>query len=98
MPRSARFTTTHDLLKKQALALFLEKGYEQTSIQEITERAGLAVGSFYRHFPCKEEIFVEIWDEYAAKNIRETLKKAEAAGDLKSFLDISDAGKRTVRG
>lgn len=39
MPRSARFTTTHDLLKKQALALFLEKGYEQTSIQEITERA-----------------------------------------------------------
>ncbi|MCQ4951163.1 TetR/AcrR family transcriptional regulator [Holdemania filiformis] len=88
MPRSARFTTTHDLLKKQALALFLEKGYEQTSIQEITERAGLAVGSFYRHFPCKEEIFVEIWDEYAAKNIRETLKKAEAAGDLKSFLDI----------
>ena len=46
MPRSARFTTTHDLLKKQALALFLEKGYQQTSIQEITERAGLAVGSF----------------------------------------------------
>ena len=87
MPRSARFTTTHDLLKKQALALFLEKGYEQTSIQEITERAGLAVGSFYRHFPCKEEIFVEIWDEYAGSGRGPEIVSG-----------YSDAGKRTVCG
>ena len=71
MPRSARYSTTHQQLKEQALALFLEKGYEQTGIQEITERTGVAVGSFYRHFSCKEEIFVEIWDEYAANNIRQ---------------------------
>lgn len=88
MPRSARYSTTHQQLKEQALALFLEKGYEQTGIQEITERAGVAVGSFYRHFSCKEEIFVEIWDEYAANNIRQTLEKVSQIDHLKAFLDI----------
>ncbi len=59
-------------IKKQALDLFLSKGYEASSIQEITHKTGLSVGAFYRHFASKEAIFAEIWDDYAGANIERT--------------------------
>lgn len=39
-----------------ALELFEEQGYERTSVQDITERAGLTKSSFFRHFPDKREV------------------------------------------
>ena len=38
--------------------LFLEQGYETTSVAEIAERAGLAKSSFFRHFPDKREVLL----------------------------------------
>ena len=39
-----------------ALKLFAEKGYESTSIEEITAVSGVAKGTLYYHFSNKEEI------------------------------------------
>jgi len=39
-----------------AAALFMEKGREETSIKDITERAGIARGLFHYYFKSKEEI------------------------------------------
>ncbi|REK76424.1 TetR/AcrR family transcriptional regulator [Paenibacillus paeoniae] len=39
--------------------LFLEKGYEDTSITDILEAAGLSKGGFYHYFGTKEEIILE---------------------------------------
>ena len=39
------------------LTLFSEKGYEGTSIEEITSEVGVAKGTLYYHFTSKEEIF-----------------------------------------
>jgi AcrR family transcriptional regulator len=41
-----------------AVDLFLEQGYENTSVAEIAERAGLAKSSFFRHFPDKREVLL----------------------------------------
>lgn len=43
---SPKYQRTHEELKKQALDLFLSKGYEASSIQEITHKTGLSVGAF----------------------------------------------------
>jgi AcrR family transcriptional regulator len=43
-----------------AYELFLEQGYSATSMRQIAERAGLALGGIYNHFDSKEEIFREI--------------------------------------
>lgn len=40
-----------------AMKLFAEKGYEATSIEEITAVVGIAKGTLYHHFSSKEEIF-----------------------------------------
>ena len=40
--------------------LFFEKGYEQTSIQDILDVLSLSKGGFYHHFPSKEAILEEI--------------------------------------
>lgn len=40
-----------------AMRLFSEKGYEATSVEEITATVGVAKGTLYYHFNSKEEIF-----------------------------------------
>lgn len=39
-----------------ALELFSERGYEQTTVAEIAERAGLTKSTFFRHFKDKREV------------------------------------------
>jgi AcrR family transcriptional regulator len=39
-----------------ALELFVEQGYDQTTVAQIAERAGLTKSSFFRHFPDKREV------------------------------------------
>ena len=40
-----------------SMQLFAEKGYEATSVEEITSLVGVAKGTLYYHFSSKEEIF-----------------------------------------
>ena len=40
-----------------SMRLFSEKGYDATSIEEITATVGVAKGTLYYHFSSKEEIF-----------------------------------------
>lgn len=40
-----------------SMKLFAEKGYDATSIEEITSTVGVAKGTLYYHFSSKEEIF-----------------------------------------
>ena len=40
-----------------SMKLFAEKGYDATSIEEITAEVGVAKGTLYYHFSSKEEIF-----------------------------------------
>ncbi|MEV7752600.1 TetR/AcrR family transcriptional regulator [Streptomyces griseofuscus] len=45
-----------------ALELFAEQGYDQTSVDEIAERADVARGTFFNHFPRKEDL-IGAWGE-----------------------------------
>ncbi len=48
-----------------AQALFLEKGYEATTIADILQRTGLSKGAFYHHFSSKEELLDAFTDRFA---------------------------------
>jgi AcrR family transcriptional regulator len=43
-------------LVEAALELFAEQGYEQTTVVQIAERAGLTKSTFFRHYPDKREV------------------------------------------
>jgi len=62
-PRQARSLEKRTRLKRAGLALFGERGYEKTSVDEIARRANLAVGSFYQHFRSKRQLLLALMDE-----------------------------------
>ena len=56
-------TTIYDCAK----ALFSDKGFKNTNISEITQKAGMAVGTFYKYYPSKEKLFMDIFLDENAK-------------------------------
>ena len=60
MRKAAR---TKARIERTALALFAEKGVDQTTIRDIAEGAGIAEGTIYRHFASKEELIAGIFAE-----------------------------------
>lgn len=47
-------------IEDAAVELFMERGYHATSMRQIAEHTGLALGGIYNHFLSKEEIFEAI--------------------------------------
>lgn len=83
--------------------LFLEKGYEQTSIQDIVTALGMSKGAIYHHFKTKEDILDRIGDEFYkqedwfAKILHEPLSGLEKLRAL--FLyQLSNEDKKQVDG
>jgi AcrR family transcriptional regulator len=57
-------------IEDAAITLFLEQGYHATSMRQIADRAGLALGGIYNHFTSKDEIFEAIIiDQHPYKKI-----------------------------
>ncbi len=49
-----------------AMALFSEKGYEETSMGDIARAAGVAQGLCYRYFDSKQKLFQEAMEQYVS--------------------------------
>ncbi len=74
--------STRDRLLEAAHALVEDGGYAAASVAAITERAGVAAGTLYRHFPSKAELFAEL---FRAVCDREAAAM-EAESDVESVL------------
>lgn len=59
--------TTREELIEAARQIFRSKGYKETNVADVTRRAGIAVGSFYKFFESKEELFVEVYGKENAE-------------------------------
>jgi len=62
-----RASRTRERLIRAALALFCEKGVDATTIEEITERADVGKGTFYRHFSDKYELVIALIEDAISK-------------------------------
>ena len=56
-PKTERGRQTREKLLNAAESEFGERGFREASISGITQRAGVALGTFYVHFDSKEEVF-----------------------------------------
>ena len=69
--RAAQGRATRDHLVEVATRLFAEKGYEDTSIEDVLSTAGVSRGALYHHFAGKEALF-----EAALKQIEDRMASA----------------------
>ena len=58
--KQANGLLTQQKMLRAAVALFLEKGYERTTTAEISSAAGMGQSSFFRAFPSKEALLLEL--------------------------------------
>jgi AcrR family transcriptional regulator len=54
---------TRQVILDSAYGLIIEQGYAATSMRQIADKAGLALGSIYNHFTSKEDVFSSIIQE-----------------------------------
>jgi AcrR family transcriptional regulator len=77
-PRTERGRKTLRLLLDSAAAEFGEKGFHDSSVVSITQRAGVALGSFYTYFDSKDSLFRALVRDMSAQ-VRSTVGPVMAA-------------------
>ena len=74
-------------LLEAALALFAEKGYAATRVDEIASRAGVSKGTLFLYFPTKEDLFRAVVRESIAGRFDEWNQEFESfEGDTAQML------------
>lgn len=77
MSRNSHPEQTRNLIIDTAMQLFLEQGYEHTSIQDIINHlGGLSKGAIYHHFKSKEDIIMAVADKIYSNSGTELYKIA----------------------
>jgi AcrR family transcriptional regulator len=71
--------------KKEAIfrcgkALFAAKGFKDTSVAEIMQETGFATGTFYRFYPSKDHLFMEIYNQENVTLKKQILCKLDFSG------------------
>jgi AcrR family transcriptional regulator len=79
-------------LREAALTLYLERGFEQTMVADIAERAGVTTRTFFRHFGDKRETLFDGWSALQARS----LAALEAAPDPAFPLELVAAALDSV--
>lgn len=71
-------------MMEQAIRLFAEKGFQDTSTADVVQAAGCSKGAFYYHFPSKEALIEE-----AFRFCQDAIEEAAAEGidELSSVVD-----------
>jgi TetR/AcrR family transcriptional regulator, fatty acid metabolism regulator protein len=84
------------LILQVAEEVLMEKGYYETSIDEIAARVGIAKGTVYLHFPSKEDLVIAIFErdmQQLLQYIDSTMSSAlTARGKIEAIFDLMHGG------
>lgn len=74
-------------LERAALELYVERGFEQTTVADITDRAGLTERTFFRHFADKREVLFSGQAEMLDACVNAIAGAPEAAAPLEAVAE-----------
>ena len=81
-----------------ALEIFLENGYESTSVRSISHKVGCEVGLIYYYFKTKEELFDQALLAYYAKTEKEMNEISEqSTATVEKFIDYLEKKASSYR-
>ncbi|MEM9068204.1 MAG: TetR family transcriptional regulator [Myxococcota bacterium] len=88
MARRADGERKRALIFETALALFRDKGFDETTMRDIAAKAEISVGSAYHYFPSKQAIVFAYYDEQQAEHERLARGRLAKTSDLRERLGI----------
>jgi len=96
---SIRGEQTRDQIMTAARRLFAERGYHQTSVYDLFERAGITKGAFFHHWKTKEDLALAVFDalkenfekEFFAVKVNEGRARAQLDYLLSRLMELSSA-------
>ncbi|ATG52008.1 TetR family transcriptional regulator [Brachybacterium vulturis] len=101
LPESAgtrRRENTRTKLVRASLEVFVEKGIDGATVDDLVTAAGFTRGAFYSNFSTKEEVFTALFDEVTAEliaiansSVVSAVTEAEERGSTR-VTDLDDAG------
>lgn len=83
--RERRRAETRERIFRAALGLFAERGYLDTTVEEITEAADVGKGTFFNYFPTKEHILSAFSDLQIGK-LEEASVAAQGSEPMEHIL------------
>ena len=100
-PPTDRKATTRNHILQSALTAFSEKGYHQTTMDDIVARSGLSKGALYWHFKSKQELFVALVEWFMLQFSEQVLHAWEddnisAADKLRAMVRVSLEGSEQL--
>jgi AcrR family transcriptional regulator len=86
-----RKVTTRDALLEAALSVFTEHTYAGSIVPMVAERAGVAVGTIYRHFPSKQALgnaVYQQWKGLLLERLRVPVNGMSARGEFAHMWSV----------
>ena len=84
------------LILQAAEEVLMERGYYETSIDEIAARVGIAKGTVYLHFPSKEDLVIAIFErdmQQLLQNIYTAMSSdLTSRGKMEAIFDLMHGG------
>ncbi|MCJ1677502.1 TetR family transcriptional regulator [Streptomyces sp. APSN-46.1] len=83
--RERKKRRTRDALLRAALLLFTSQGYEQTTVDEITDAVAVSQRTFFRYFANKEEVAFAVQDLVESHFVAALRARPAAEGPLEAL-------------
>jgi AcrR family transcriptional regulator len=100
LARQTQKEQTRALLVDGALRVFAERGYEEAKVEDIAAAAGYSKGAYYFHFGSKEDIFLELLEQWTGEQTERLKTFEEASPAAAALLETLEAflsyGERSV--
>ncbi|MBT8224488.1 MAG: TetR family transcriptional regulator [Dactylosporangium sp.] len=77
--RERKRTRMRSLVQAEALRLFTQRGYDQTTVDDIAHAAAMSPRTFFRYFATKEDVV--LWDEYDDPPLAEEIWRQRLVDD-----------------
>src|SRR5512144_336 len=97
----ARRAQTRERITTAARELIAEGGYLAAQVAAVAERAGVAVGTVYRHFPSKSELFAEVFREASQREVdamRDAVHATRGPAPERIAAGVEVFARRALRG
>ena len=90
MTRAEQQAQTRAALLDAAERVFVERGFQGSSVEAITEAAGFSRGAFYSNFASKEELFAELLQDRVYAGYRRMAEQSARADERPSLREVGD--------